>query len=86
MALLTKKELFWAVAVRCRRPGHYPAVRQEAGPVKVAEIKPGELRVVVNATTTSTVRSETEVTLSAQRTGRVVELPVREGDIVKAGP
>lgn len=53
--------------------------------VKVVELKPGELRVIVNATTTSTVKSETEVTLSAQRTGRVVELPVEEGDVVKAG-
>lgn len=53
--------------------------------VKVTELKPGELRVVVNATTTSTVKSETEVTLSAQRTGRVVKLPVQEGDVVKAG-
>jgi RND family efflux transporter MFP subunit len=53
--------------------------------VKVVELKPGELRVIVNATTTSTVKSETEVTLSAQRTGRVVELPVQEGDVVKAG-
>ena len=49
------------------------------------ELKPGELRVIVNATTTSTVRSETEVTLSAQRTGRVVALPVKEGDVVKTG-
>jgi RND family efflux transporter MFP subunit len=54
-------------------------------PVKVLEVKPGELRVIVNATTTSTVKSEYEVTLSAQRTGRVVALPVREGDRVKAG-
>ncbi len=53
--------------------------------VKVVELKPGELRVIVNATTTSTVKSEYEVTLSAQRTGRVVTLPVREGDRVKAG-
>lgn len=53
--------------------------------VKVVELKPGELRVIVNATTTSTVKSETEVTLSAQRTGRVLELPVEEGDVVKAG-
>jgi HlyD family secretion protein len=53
--------------------------------VKVIEIKRGELRVIVNATTTSTVKSEYEVTLSAQRTGRVVMLPVREGDRVKAG-
>jgi RND family efflux transporter MFP subunit len=54
-------------------------------PVKVIEIKRGELRVIVNATTTSTVKSEYEVTLSAQRTGRVIALPVREGDRVKAG-
>jgi len=53
--------------------------------VRVLEIKPGELRVIVNATTTSTVKSEYEVILSAQRTGRVVQLPVREGDRVKAG-
>ena len=53
--------------------------------VKIREIKPGELRVIVNATTTSTIKSETEVTLSAQRTGRVVELPVKEGDIVRRG-
>ncbi len=53
--------------------------------VRIAELKPGELRVIVNATTTSTVKSETEVALSAQRTGRVVKLPVKEGDTVKAG-
>lgn len=53
--------------------------------VKALELKPGELRVIVNATTTSTVKSENEVILSAQRTGRVVKLPVEEGDSVKAG-
>ena len=53
--------------------------------VKVVELTPGELRVIVNATTTSTIKSETEVTLSAQRTGRVVRLPVKEGDTVSAG-
>lgn len=53
--------------------------------VKVMKLEPGELRVIVNATTTSTIKSENEVTLSAQRTGRVTRLPVREGDRVKAG-
>jgi len=53
--------------------------------VRITELKPDELRVIVNATTTSTVKSETEVTLSAQRTGRVVKLPLREGDLVHAG-
>jgi RND family efflux transporter MFP subunit len=53
--------------------------------VKVVDLKAGELRVIVNATTTSTIKSETEVTLSAQRTGRVIQLPVKEGDIVRSG-
>ncbi len=53
--------------------------------VRIVELKPGELRVIVNATTTSTVKSETEVTLSAQRTGRVVKLPVKEGETIKTG-
>ena len=61
------------------------ALRQKPVPVKIVEIQPGELRVIVNATTTSTIKSEYEVTLSAQRTGRVVELPVREGDRVRSG-
>ncbi len=54
-------------------------------PVRVVHVEPGDLRVVVNATTTSTVKSENEVTLSAQRTGRVMALPVKEGDVVHAG-
>lgn len=53
--------------------------------VKAMQVKAGELRVVINATTTSTVKSEYEAALSAQRTGRVVRLPVREGDFVEAG-
>lgn len=61
------------------------ATGKKAVPVRVAALRTGDLRVVVNATTTSTVKSETEVTLSAQRTGRVVKLPVQEGDVVKAG-
>ncbi len=85
MAFVTKKRLIWitglivVVAIIILVTGKKPV------PIKVAEIKRGELRVVVNATTTSTVKSETEVTLSAQRTGRVVALPVKEGSVVRAG-
>lgn len=61
------------------------ATRKKPVLVKVQELSPGELRVIVNATTTSTVKSEFEVTLSAQRTGKVVQLSVREGDFVKVG-
>lgn len=53
--------------------------------VKAVRAEAGQLRVVVNATTTSTVKSENEATLSAQRTGRVLLLPVEEGDRVRKG-
>ena len=85
IATIARHKILWAlggiiiIAAIIVMGGKKPVI------VKIAELKPGELRVVVNATTTSTVKSETEVTLSAQRTGRVVRLPVKEGDIVKAG-
>ncbi len=85
MTLITKKRLFWSLAAAVVILAVVLLSGKKSVPVKVVEIKPGELRVVVNATTTSTVKSETEVTLSAQRTGRVVTLPVREGDVVRAG-
>jgi len=84
-ANIAKNKLLWGIAVTLVIAlvvilnGRKPVL------VKISELERGELRVVVNATTTSTVKSETEVTLSAQRTGRVVKLPVQEGDIVKAG-
>ncbi len=85
MALIKRTIILWIVIVVTAvllvvfLTGKKPVV------VRVQPIKPDDLRVVVNATTTSTVKSETEVTLSAQRTGRVITLPVQEGDIVKKG-
>ncbi|HTP05227.1 MAG TPA: efflux RND transporter periplasmic adaptor subunit [Nitrospirota bacterium] len=85
MALIKRTIILWIVIVVAAvllvvfLTGKKPVV------VRVQPIKPDDLRVVVNATTTSTVKSETEVTLSAQRTGRVITLPVQEGDIVKKG-
>lgn len=54
-------------------------------PVKAVELRSGEFSVVINATTTSTVKSEYQAALSAQRMGRVVRLPVKEGDVVSKG-
>lgn len=85
MAFMKKKKLFLVIAVIAAVVFILFLADKKPVPVKVAELKPGELRVVVNATTTSTVKSETEVTLSAQRTGRVVSLPWKEGDRVTAG-
>ena len=85
MAFITKRKLFWIIPIIVIAAAVTLLSRKQPVSVNVTELKPGELRVVVNATTTSTVKSETEVTLSAQRTGRITVLPVKEGDIVKAG-
>src|SRR5512147_1218647 len=86
VSLLKNKKLLWMIAAVVLLLLILSAsMRKKPVLVKVQELKPGELRVIVNATTTSTVKSEYEVTLSAQRTGRVVKLPVREGDRVRAG-
>ena len=79
------KIIFWVSAVVAVFLLFFLLSGKKPVPVKALALKPGELRVIVNATTTSTIKSETEVTLSAQRTGRVVALPVREGDAVKRG-
>lgn len=85
MQTLWKKKIIWVPAAAVIAALVFFFAAKKPIPVKVEELQPGDLRVVVNATTTSTVKSEFEVTLAAQRTGRVVKLPVREGDRVKAG-
>jgi RND family efflux transporter MFP subunit len=80
-----RKTILWAVAAVAVIVLIILLAGKKPVSVKVLEIKPGELRVIVNATTTSTIKSEYEVILSAQRTGRVVKLPVREGDRVRQG-
>lgn len=82
---LVKSKLVWTVLIALGLVTIFVVRGNKPILVKAVELKPGELRVIVNATTTSTVKSETEVTLSAQRTGRVIKLPVLEGDLVKAG-
>jgi HlyD family secretion protein len=85
MAFMTKKRALLLFAALAAVILVLVLAGKKPVPVKTMELKPGELRVVVNATTTSTVKSENEVTLSAQRTGRVTALPVKEGDAVKKG-
>ncbi len=81
--LFKSKKLFWTAAVLVVFLLFFFLGGKKPITVKALALKPGELRVIVNATTTSTIKSETEVTLSAQRTGRIVSLPVKEGDIVR---
>jgi RND family efflux transporter MFP subunit len=85
LALFRNKKLLIALAAAAAVVLIVLVSGKKPVPVRVLELKPGELRVIVNATTTSTIKSEYEVTLSAQRTGRVVKLPVREGDRVRKG-
>src|SRR5271169_1712997 len=85
VSTILKSKISWALAAVVVAATLAIIASSKPVMVKIAEIKRGELRVIVNATTTSTVKSETEVTLSAQRTGRVVKLPVKEGDTLKAG-
>lgn len=85
MVPFLKKKTVWIAAAIVAALIIMVATGRNPPAVKVMKVEPGELRVVVNATTTSTVKSENEVTLSAQRTGRVVKLPVEEGDRMRAG-
>ena len=82
---MLKSRLFWPAVIASIVVLFIALSGKKPVSVKALELTPGELRVIVNATTTSTIKSETEVTLSAQRTGRVVGLPVKEGDVVKQG-
>ncbi len=83
--LIGYKKVIWPAAVAVVVFIVFMLTAAKPIPVRVLALKPGHLRVIVNATTTSTIKSETEVTLSAQRTGRVTVLPVKEGDVVKRG-
>ena len=88
MALIKSKLILWIVIVVTAVAAVFLVVLligKKPVVVRAQSIKPDDLRVIVNATTTSTIKSETEVTLSAQRTGRVIILPVKEGDTVKKG-
>lgn len=85
MSAILKSKITWSIAAVVIVAAFVVLGGKKPVMVRIAELKPGELRVIVNATTTSTIKSETEVALSAQRTGRVVKLPVKEGDTVKAG-
>ena len=82
---LVRSKVAWAIAGIIVIASLFIAGGGKPVPVRIAVLKPGELRVIVNATTTSTVKSEKEVTISAQRTGRIERLPLMEGDFVKKG-
>lgn len=53
--------------------------------VKTTPVSRQELAITVTATSTGTIKSETEVKITAQRIGKITKLFVEEGSIVKPG-
>lgn len=53
--------------------------------VKTAPVKRQPLDITVTGTSTGTIRSENEIKITAQRTGRIAHLNVTEGDVVQPG-
>lgn len=53
--------------------------------VKTTPVNRQELAITVTATSTGTIKSETEVKITAQRIGKITKLFVEEGSIVKPG-
>ena len=66
--------------------GVYHYVRTgKAVDVKMQEVRRGELLVTVTSTSTGTVKSEKEVRVTAERSGRLKRLEFDEGDVVRRG-
>jgi multidrug resistance efflux pump len=53
--------------------------------VKTTPVSRQEIAITVTATSTGTIKSETEVKITAQRIGKITKLFVEEGSIVKPG-
>lgn len=53
--------------------------------VKGVSVKRQNLEITVTATSTGIVKSDVEVNITAQRTGKIAKLYIEEGDRIKAG-
>ncbi len=65
------------------KPGTVEVKRGKAGPVKAMTVR--EEAIPVTYVATGTVRARESATISPQIMGRVLEVKVREGDVVKKG-
>jgi len=83
---MRKKKWIWALALVAAAAGLL-YWRSAAGMVEVRtdRAKRQLLEITVTATATGTLKSDTEIKITAQRVGRVSELPVVEGDVVRKG-
>lgn len=80
------KKIHWVVVILVLAVGFlYIRSAGKSLEVKTEIAKPQVLETTVTATATGTIKSDTEVKVTAQRAGRVAKIHVLEGDIVKKG-
>jgi len=81
-----KKTLIWALVLLLAGGLISLAIRKRGFvEVRTEKAKRQRLELTVTATSTGTVKSDKEVKVSAERTGRLSKLLIDEGDPVKAG-
>ncbi len=81
-----KKPVFWLLIILIGLFGFFFYKKQFAPlEVKGVSVQRQNLETTVTATSTGIVKSEVEVNITAQRTGRITDLYFDEGDMVEAG-
>lgn len=54
-------------------------------PVKIITVKRNDFTVAISAATTASVKSNMEINISPQMSGRLIKFPLKEGDTVRKG-
>ncbi|MBI5409298.1 MAG: efflux RND transporter periplasmic adaptor subunit [Nitrospirae bacterium] len=86
MTAFYKRFGFWILIILILSSGYFFYLKQfEALEVKGLIVSKQGLEVTVTATSTGIVKSDVEVNITAQRTGKIAKIYVEEGDRVKAG-
>ncbi|MDP2279347.1 MAG: efflux RND transporter periplasmic adaptor subunit [Nitrospirota bacterium] len=81
-----RKRIFWFLSAIILLAMFFILKRTfSAVDVKTTPVSRQELAITVTATSTGTIKSETEVKITAQRIGKITKLFVEEGSIVKPG-
>jgi len=86
LKIIYKKPGFWLLIILAGISGFF-FYKTQFAPIEVKglSVKRGDLEVTVTATSLGTVKSEEEVSITAQRAGKITGLYFDEGDRVKAG-
>lgn len=86
MALFYKKFSFWVLIIVVGVLGFF-FYKKYLTPIEVKgfSVKRQNLEVTVTGTSSGTVKSDVDVNITAQRTGKIIKLYVEEGDKVNTG-